>query len=151
MKKILGIILVFILTIVMAINLLIIFNIPFLGIKLYRVGSGSMSPYLKINDIIIVKSQNKYQINDVITYKNNNNEIITHRVIKVDDNKIITKGDMNNMEDSPIIKNNIIGKVIFKTSLLGFIIYLFNKPIFWILMLILGIITLICIPDKRNV
>ena len=150
MKRILEIILLFILTIVMSINLLVIFNIPFLGIKLYRVGSGSMSPYLKINDIVIVKSQNKYQINDVITYKNNN-EIITHRVIKVNNNKIITKGDMNNIEDMPVEKSNIIGRVIFKTSFFGFIIYLFNKPIFWLLILILGVIILIFIPDKKKV
>ena len=78
------------------------------------------------------------------------NAYIETKSNKLSDNKIITKGDMNNMEDIPIVKNNIIGKVIFKTSLLGFIIYLFNKPIFWILMFILGAIALIFIPDKKK-
>lgn len=150
MKKVLYIILSILFIIVIAIDLLIIFNIPFFGIKLFRVGSGSMNPYLKINDIIVVKSQDEYQINDVITYKIKDNELITHRIVDINNNKVVTKGDANNIVDKPIKKKNIIGKVVSKTTSLGFIVFLFNKPIFWLLIFVIGVITTIIIPRERK-
>ena len=150
MKKVLYIILSILFVIVIAIDLLIIFNIPFFGIKLFRVGSGSMNPYLKINDIIVVKSQDEYQINDVITYKIKDNELITHRIVDINNNKVVTKGDANNIVDKPIKKKNIIGKVVFKTTSLGFIVFLFNKPIFWLLIFVIGVITTIIIPREKK-
>lgn len=150
MKKVLGMILSLLFIIIVIIDLLVIFNIPFFGIKLFKVGSGSMNPYLKINDIIVVKPQDKYNLNDVITYKNKDNEIITHRIVDINNNKITTKGDANNIADKPIKSKNIIGKVIFKTTFLGFIMFLFNQPIFWLLIFIIGIITTIIIPREKK-
>ena len=65
-----------------------------------------------INDIIIVKLTNDVHENDIITYKSDDN-FVTHRVIKEDENQIITKGDANNTEDEPITKDDVVGKVIF--------------------------------------
>ena len=36
--------------------------------------------------------------------------LITHRIVSIDGDTIITKGDYNNTEDEPITKNEIIGK-----------------------------------------
>ncbi len=149
MKKILFGIFIFLILVFITINLLTIFNIPLFGYRIYRVGSGSMQPYLNINDIILVKKQKKYQVNDVVTYVNNN-EYITHRIVSIKNDEIILKGDANNIEDKPIKNDSIIGKVIFKTVGFGFILYLFSKPIFWILLFIIGFIFTIFIPDKKK-
>ena len=47
---------------------------------------------------------------DIITFRQDNN-FITHRVIRIDDEKIITKGDSNTSEDKPINKNDVLGKI----------------------------------------
>ena len=49
---------------------------------------------------------------DVIVYKNED-KLITHRLIKLDENTLITKGDANNVQDAPITKDMVMGKVIF--------------------------------------
>ena len=67
---------------------------------------------IEVNDFIVVKVDSKYKVDDIITYKNNDGLIITHRVVSVDGDNVITKGDVNNDNDDPISKNNVIGKVI---------------------------------------
>ena len=80
------------------------------GYSLFKVETGSMMPTLQIGDIIIVKLTDSVNENDIITFKTEN-EFITHRIIEIDGDTIITKGDKNNTEDKPIKKENIVGKV----------------------------------------
>ena len=51
------------------------------------------------------------ELNDIISYEEDGN-IITHRLIKKEEDTFITKGDFNNYQDKPIKKEQIIGKVI---------------------------------------
>lgn len=149
MKKILYIILCTILLTVLLINVFSSHGKSFLGFRIYRVGSGSMEPYLKVNSFVLIKESNNYEVNDVVTYKKNN-EFITHRIIKIDDEEIIAKGDANNNEDDPINKKDIVGKLIFKFNVINFINYLFGKPLTWILLFVIGLIITILIPDRKQ-
>ena len=81
------------------------------GYTFYVVASGSMTGTIDVNDMVIVKITNDFNVNDIITYYKDG-YFITHRVISEKDNQIITKGDVNNSEDSPITKKDIIGKVV---------------------------------------
>ena len=83
----------------------------FFGYTMFEVQTGSMSNTIEINDAIIVKITKDVNENDIVTYLNDD-EIITHRIIKKDNDKIITKGDANNEEDKPITSEQIIGKVV---------------------------------------
>lgn len=151
MKKVLFWIFTIIILLLITVNMLTaIFNVSLFGYRIYRIGSGSMDPYLEVNDVILIKSQNDYKVDDIITYKSNDNEYITHRIVEIDGDKIITKGDANNTEDKPIKKNNIIGKLVFKFVGFSFISYLFNKSIFWVLLFIVGLIITMIIPDKKK-
>lgn len=102
MRNILYKIYIFIIVTVFIINLLSIFNFSFFGFRIFRVGSGSMEPNLKVNDIVIIRKVDDYKVNDIVTYNNNNEEYITHRIIRVNDDEVVTKGDSNNKEDNPI-------------------------------------------------
>lgn len=82
------------------------------GYSFFRIETGSMSGTIEIDDIIIVKITKNVKNNDIITFKKENS-IITHRIVKLEEEKIVTKGDSNNIEDEPISKNDIIGKVVF--------------------------------------
>ena len=149
MKKILFIIFFIILSMALSLNILSFTNSSFLNMRIYRVGSGSMEPYLKINSLILIKKSNDYKINDVITYQNDD-EYVTHRIISINDEEVITKGDANNKEDNPITKDKIVGKLIYKFHVFGFISYLLSKPLTWILIFVIGLIITYLIPDKQN-
>jgi len=82
------------------------------GYSLFSTETGSMSPKIEKGDVVIVKIGEHVQENDIITYKNNNS-FITHRIIEIDGESIIAKGDNNNTKDEPITKEAIVGKVTF--------------------------------------
>lgn len=86
--------------------------INFAGYTVFQVITGSMSGAIEIKDIVIVKLTDDINENDIITFKYKEN-FVTHRVIKIDDEKIVTKGDANDSEDEPIKKSDIVGKVVY--------------------------------------
>lgn len=84
----------------------------YFGVRIFEVASGSMEPTLNINDVLLVKvNVDDLQKDDIIAYKSENT-IITHRIVMINDNDLIVKGDANNTVDSPIKKDQVIGKVI---------------------------------------
>lgn len=83
----------------------------YFGFSIFEVVTGSMAPTININDAIIVKTTSNIKINDIITYKSGN-DFITHRVMDIKGDKLITKGDYNNSEDKIINKSDVIGKVV---------------------------------------
>lgn len=76
--------------------------------------SGSMWPALKRGDLILVKGINdKEEIKegDIIVYKNPKGFTI-HRVIKLNEDTLVTKGDANNVKDKPVKYEDVIGKLL---------------------------------------
>ena len=140
MKKVLYRIFIFVVVFIIIVNIFSIFHASLFGFRLYRIATGSMVPYLNIND---------YKEGDVITYTSGET-YVTHRIVSITDENIVTKGDANNTMDEPITKDNIIGKVVLKFGFLGFIIYLFSKPIIWVLLFIIGIVITAFLPDKKR-
>ena len=127
-----------------------IFGYTFLQVK-----TGSMEDTIHVNDIVIekiLKDKNNIKVNDIISYKEEN-YIITHRVIEVRDDKIITKGDANNAEDDPIAKDAVIGKVTKIVPNISIWIDVFkNKSVFSlaIITIILFIITFSIKTDEEK-
>ena len=115
-----------------------------LGYTFLEVVTGSMSGTIEIGDGIIVKLISEIKENDIIVYKKADN-LITHRLIKIEEDRLITKGDANNIPDEPITKDMIIGKVIF----------IIPKIHFWKKVIMIFSIILICmlviIQRIRNV
>ena len=85
--------------------------VNFLGYTFFDVATGSMKNKINIDDCIIVKITKDVKENDIITYKVGK-DFITHRIVKMEQDIIITKGDANNTPDNPIDKNVVVGKVI---------------------------------------
>ena len=87
-----------------------------LGYTILEVKSGSMEDHILIGDLLLVKvlenkNKDELKINDVITFRKEKH-LITHRIIKLEENSLTTKGDANNTEDEPIVFDDIIGKVV---------------------------------------
>ncbi len=80
------------------------------GYSVFEVVTGSMKESINIGDAVLVKLDDEYNVGDIVTYKSGE-EFITHRVVIDKDYYIITKGDANNVNDNPVDKSLVIGRV----------------------------------------
>lgn len=102
--------------------------INFCGYTIFQVITGSMSPTINPQDIVIVKLTDDVKTNDIITFRVGN-DFVTHRMIGTEEDKIITRGDANNSQDAPITKEVIVGKVVFIISNVAIWIKVIKEPI----------------------
>lgn len=92
-------------------------KIPFF---LFQIQTGSMMPEIQAGEIVGIVKKQEYQENEIITYICDNSYFVTHRIVKKTTDGYITKGDSNNTEDEKTVKTEQIqGKVIFHSKLLG--------------------------------
>lgn len=121
LKKIIKVIINILTFLVFGILIIIIFgkikmifshddNFEIFGYYLFNVDTGSMEPTIMHNDIIVVKKDADFSENDIVTFKKDKS-YITHRVVRIRGNNVVTKGDANNTEDVAIKKEDVIGKV----------------------------------------
>lgn len=89
--------------------------------------SGSMEPTFSKDDLILVKKTDNIAIGDIVVYQSNNS-LVVHRVVSIDDDVVITKGDANNIEDSSFDKSAIKGVVIGCIPGLGIIVNAIKTP-----------------------
>lgn len=80
------------------------------GYTFFQVATGSMSPTIEIGDVVMVKITDNVEKNDIIVYEDEKN-YITHRLIDIKDDSLITSGDANNTDDKPVNKDKLLGKV----------------------------------------
>ena len=109
------------------------------GYSLFEVATGSMSPTIEVGDVVITKLTKEVNANDIIVYMDGKN-IITHRLIEKNGDKIITRGDANNSEDKPIEEKMIIGEVVKIIPQLGTWQQILSSPEILVLVIILILI-----------
>jgi signal peptidase len=110
--------------------------------------SGSMEPAISAGDLLIIKEQSQYQVDDVVTYEWGNS-LCTHRIVSLDGDQMITKGDANNTVDESTAMSLIEGKVVFRIPGFGNFI-LFLKTPFGLLLLAVLAIVLVEVPNLYN-
>ena len=98
------------------------------GYTYFQILTGSMEKEINIDDVVIVKLGNKVKKGDIISY-NSGDVIVTHRIIEMNDEEIITKGDANNANDDPIKKADVIGKVVYVGKRFGRIKKVIKEPV----------------------
>ena len=127
-NKLINILLIIIIVILAVCLILKTLNI----IRVFNVKTGSMEDKIHSGDYVLTYKTDKFNIGDIVTYKIDN-YYITHRIIKMENGKVTTKGDANNVKDDDIDINQIEGKVVYYGALLNFIIiYRFIIVIFLI-------------------
>lgn len=149
MKKIGYIVLTILLVFVIAFNVCSILDVSFFNFRVYRIATGSMIPNLKVGELIVIKDSDNYRTGDVITYAKNNT-YITHRIVNIDGDNIVTKGDNNNTNDEAITKKDVVGKMVLKLRVIGFINYLFTKPLTWVFGFLIGLVIVLLIPNYKR-
>jgi len=98
--------------------------------------SGSMEPELSINDLIIVQATKEIECGDVIVYQTGNS-LVVHRVVDVNGETVITKGDANNTADEPFSLDCVKGVVKGRIAQGGRIISLLKSPSVIVMLMIL--------------
>ena len=71
----------------------------------------SMNPQLYEGDIITVMPMPEYAVGDIVVFVYKNNDVLVHRLLRMDDGIYYCKGD-NSFRLEDINKNQIIGKVV---------------------------------------
>ena len=76
------------------------------------VTSHSMWPVLKRGDLIFIKAVDyeDIRVGSVIVFRHEDGMAV-HRVVRIDDYTITTKGDANMGEDNPITSDDVVGRV----------------------------------------
>ena len=148
-KKVVFVILSILLGLVLAFNIYNFISIKVMhkdlasinGYAMLEVVSGSMEPTILKGDIIIINTKDKdYKENDIITFRGKEGEFVTHRIIKINDKTMITKGDNNNSEDDPIKTSSIVGKYVTKINGGGRILSSFKNPFTMVMIFIIGLL-----------
>ncbi len=97
--------------------------------------SGSMEPALGVNDVILVRESDRYEVGDVVVYQSGKS-LIVHRIISRDGETAVTQGDANNVADAPIEISVIKGKVIARIPGLGLVVNALKTPVGILIVLI---------------
>ncbi len=98
------------------------------GIGIGVITSGSMEPTYHVDDLIISKEQDSYQVGDNVVFQEQNSAVV-HRIVKIDDSTFQTKGDANNTLDQPHPITDIKGKVFASLSGAGNMLNLIKSPV----------------------
>ena len=111
--------------------------------------SGSMEPEFSKGDLIIVKETEDFGLNDIVVFESDNS-LVVHRIVGMGENEIVTKGDANNVEDKPITREDVLGKVLFWIPYLGIFVGFMKTPV-GIIIVVAAAILLIEIPHFKEV
>lgn len=99
---------------------------PF-GVGVAVVLSGSMEPELSVDDVIVVREQDQYQVDDVVVFQSSG-ALVVHRIIQMNGDKVVTKGDANNVNDDEMDVGKIKGKVVSHVDKLGGLVRVMKSP-----------------------
>jgi len=119
---------IFWLVFIFAALVVIISSVKLFGYSMFVVKSGSMETAIHTGSVVFDKTVDGYAINDVITFKiSGSKDTVTHRIVEIKNEEDVVlytvKGDVNNASDpDPVLKDNVVGKVIFSVPLLGYIV-----------------------------
>lgn len=110
--------LIFIVTVMLS----LFFSSNLLGINVNPVVSGSMVPNLNKGDLIVTSNNfNGLAKGDIVTYHASwlDNNVVVHRIIEIDNGRIVTKGDHNHSADPIFSQDRVVGEVFAKIPFIG--------------------------------
>jgi len=89
--------------------------------------SGSMEPAISVGDLILVREEEEYFKGDIVVYQSGTISVV-HRVVFIDGQTVITRGDANNGDDEPLPVEAVKGKVFGIVPGVGYIVWILKTP-----------------------
>ena len=105
-----------------------------LGVRPSLISGNSMNPMLYPGDVVITRilAPEQVQVGDVIRFHRDGIDVV-HRVKEVQTNGstpvFITRGDNNNVDDSPVMADQLEGKVVLTIPKVGWVGIFFRKAL----------------------
>jgi len=112
---------------------------PWSPYRLYAVRSGSMSPTLKVGDVILVgPPPATLQEGMIVSFQSGDDQLTTHRIVAIiDGNYLQTKGDANEEPDAnPVPLDKVKKAFIFRIPYVGYVGHFIRTPLGWLLLVI---------------
>jgi signal peptidase len=138
---------------VLVIIYLIIFIPIIWGYKPLVIVSGSMEPILKVGGILYYKNipLNDYKKDDILVYRIPDHNV-SHRIVEINNNSFLTKGDVNEYLDNPVYHNQILGKgTNFSIPLIGYYAnFIYNHKYLLYISIFVVVIDYCCYAIKKN-
>ncbi len=110
--------------------------------------SGSMSGAIETGDVIVIEKlgdEDKLSVGDIVTFRSGSS-LVTHRIVQLEGDRYITKGDANNTEDAASVSRDyIVGRLVSVIPRLGTFIMTLQSPLGMSIVLVVGIL-LVFIP-----
>lgn len=124
--------------------------IKIFGKSFLIITSGSMEPEISSGELIVISKEKQYLKDDIVTYIDKDNSFVTHRIVNINENDFISKGDFNDVVDDLNSNLNIKGKVIYHSKIWGFFVLYILKPLVIIYIILFCFIN-ICYWQKNKV
>lgn len=94
------------------------------GYGILVVLTNSMEPTIQEKELVVIKESENYDLEDIVTYVDVYGNLVTHRIVQIDEYTFMAKGDRNEITDNNMDIRNIEGKVVFHSKVLGiFVLY----------------------------
>lgn len=100
---------------------------PF-GVGASVVLSGSMEPTISVGDLLIFTEQEEYMVGDIVVYQSGRTPVV-HRIVAMDAETVVTRGDANNTSDAPFALDLVRGKVNLIVPIIGYLFLALKTPI----------------------
>lgn len=144
-------------TLIYAVAVIVLIGVAFcwlLHIRPAVVVSGSMEPVIGTGSIIAINERDKaIRTGDIIAYKTGDVSV-AHRVVKIQDEGFVTKGDNNKSVDVGIVSKDMVeGTVIFQIPKVGYAVkWMANIPgMITIFAVVAGIIIIGYLINKEEI
>jgi signal peptidase len=87
----------------------------------------------------------------VISFRGEGGALICHRVVEVDGQTFVTKGDANEGNDPSVVPfDDLEGRVAFIVPYLGHVISFLKTPFGWVLIILLAVLVLVLGSGKKE-
>ncbi len=126
-----------------------------LGYKPLVVLSGSMEPAFPVGSIIYYSKvdPSELKVGDVITFRPNGGEnMVTHRIHSIQDNKFETKGDANSAVDPVLLEyQDIVGKDLeVCVPYLGYYVRFINQHLYVIVVVVIILVSEFLLSNRSS-
>ena len=101
--------------------LIVAISIACMGFRIGIVKSSSMAPQIAYGSMVVWASPSEVKCGDIVAYKYNAN-IEVHRVVEIDNDILVTRGDSEHGVEREVSKDKILGKVVFYSYFGGVLI-----------------------------
>ena len=122
------------------------------GIRCYAVLTGSMEPVLPVGSLLVVvpMSFDELKVGQDITYKTAGGTV-THRIVAIDQaaRTVTTQGLTNNVADTPVTAENIVGRVQLCLPWMGYPVKILNQGAIPSLPVMIQLIKVCGLPVER--